>query len=303
MAASRCRRSCGAGTALPSDSVRSRGRSRSPSRTSAGWWVGRVKCRVLRMGVRCGVEPGGWSPVRQPVQHDALPAAFGVFSVVVAAEQGEVVDVGGAAVGPVGDVVSLALARGPVTAGEGTAAVSGGQGDGLAGGGDPGGPAEVERDALGGARSAGSAALVAVRRASPTGISVPCSLTASPWRSRSWASSMCQTVAAGVPPQAGRSPELSTALRTSPNASCIRTWCGRASRLPGTSTTPPSPGPSPALVRLGRPIGVRLSRRWVGGGGGGGGFGPGVQDDPGGFAGFLVQVGLQGEPGLPAFLP
>ena len=46
---------------------------------------------------------------------------------------------------------------------------------------------------------------------------------------------MCQTMAAGVPPQAGRSPVLRMALRTSPNASCIRTSCGRASRLPGTS--------------------------------------------------------------------
>ena len=70
---------------------------------------------------------------------------------------------------------------------------------------------------------------------------------------------MCQMVAAGVPPQAGRSPEFSTALRTSPNASCIRTWCGRASRLPGTSTTPPRPARLRTRRRAGRAVGPSAS--------------------------------------------
>ena len=52
-----------------------------------------------------GVEPGGWFPVRDAVEHDAGPALFVEFSVVVAAEQCEAVDVSASAVLPGGDVV------------------------------------------------------------------------------------------------------------------------------------------------------------------------------------------------------
>jgi hypothetical protein len=55
--------------------------------------------------------------------------------VVVAAEQDEVVQVGGSAVGPVDDVVGDAPGGWAGAAGEGAAAVSGGEGGELGGGG------------------------------------------------------------------------------------------------------------------------------------------------------------------------
>jgi hypothetical protein len=50
------------------------------------------------------------------------------LSVVVAAEEGEVVEVGGAAVGPVFEVVGVAPAGWAVAAGEGAAVVAGDEG-------------------------------------------------------------------------------------------------------------------------------------------------------------------------------
>ena len=61
------------------------------------------------------------------------------------AEEGEVGQVGGAAVQPGDQVVALAPGQGPVTVGEDTAAVADGQGAGLGGGADPAGPAHLQR--------------------------------------------------------------------------------------------------------------------------------------------------------------
>jgi hypothetical protein len=65
------------------------------------------------------------------VDHGAGPALFGVFAVVVAAEQGAVVDRGWSAVGVAGDVVGLAPAGRGGAPGEAAAAVAGGDRESL----------------------------------------------------------------------------------------------------------------------------------------------------------------------------
>ena len=57
-----------------------------------------------------------------------LPAALVDGPVVGSAEQGEVVEVGGAAMEPVAEVVGFAPAQGSLAVGEDTAAVADGQG-------------------------------------------------------------------------------------------------------------------------------------------------------------------------------
>ena len=64
--------------------------------------------------------------------------------VVAAAEQGEVVQVGGSAAGPVVEVVGVAPVVGPVTAGEDASAVAVDEGAALGGGDDAGAASEVE---------------------------------------------------------------------------------------------------------------------------------------------------------------
>ena len=63
---------------------------------------------------------------------------------VAATEQGEVVEVGGSAAGPVVQVVGVGPRGGPVAAGEDAAAVAVCQGAALGGGDDAAAPAEVE---------------------------------------------------------------------------------------------------------------------------------------------------------------
>jgi len=60
------------------------------------------------------------------------------------AHQGQVPEVGGAAVDPVPPMMALAPGQGPITAGEDAAAVADGQGAPLGWGDGPGGPAEVQ---------------------------------------------------------------------------------------------------------------------------------------------------------------
>jgi hypothetical protein len=94
-----------------------------------GWllvWVVEVAAGSL-----LGVEGGWWDEVGVLVGAEAdLPAAVGVVdeSVVVAAEQDEVVQGGGTAVGPGGDVVGVGEAWWAVAVGEGAAAVADVQG-------------------------------------------------------------------------------------------------------------------------------------------------------------------------------
>ena len=191
--------------------------------------------------------------------------------------------------------------RGPVTAGEGTAPVPGGQGDGLAGGGDPGGPAEVERDALAVLDQHVQLALVAASEGVPDRDQGAVLGDREPVP-------VAQLVVSDVPDDRGRGAaaggqvpgvedgfEDVTERVVHPHL--VRAFVPAARHLHYC----PSPHPSSLGWSGGRPI--RARRVASGGGYGGGGFGPGVQHDPGGFAGFLVQVGLQGVPGLPAFLP
>jgi hypothetical protein len=70
------------------------------------------------------------------------------MGVVVAAEQGQVVEVGAAAVDPVENVVPVAPGGRVGAAGEGAAGVPGNEGHGLSFGGEPLGSAECERDAV-----------------------------------------------------------------------------------------------------------------------------------------------------------
>src|SRR4051812_12597764 len=59
-----------------------------------------------------GVCPGGWSCPGDAVDHLDVPGSFGDFDVVSWAGEDEVVDVGGSAVGPGGDVVDFAEVAG-----------------------------------------------------------------------------------------------------------------------------------------------------------------------------------------------
>ena len=73
------------------------------------------------------------------------PAALVDGSVVGSAQQGQVGQVGGAAMDPVAQVVGLAPGQGAGTVGEDAAAVADGQGGALGGLDDPGGPADLQR--------------------------------------------------------------------------------------------------------------------------------------------------------------
>ena len=93
---------------------------------------------------------GGQPPVGVAGQP---PAALMDRAMMGAAEQGQVVEVGGAAMEPVSEVVGFAPGRGPVAAGHHTAAVADDQGGALGGGDDPAGPADLQR--LGGGATQG----------------------------------------------------------------------------------------------------------------------------------------------------
>ena len=102
---------------------------------------------------------GGMSPMRwgggQPAVGAAgeLPAALMHGSVMGSAQQGQVGQVGGAAMEPVAHVVGFAPGQGPLAVGEDTAAVADGQGGALGGLDDPGGPSDLQ--GLGGGAAQG----------------------------------------------------------------------------------------------------------------------------------------------------
>ena len=81
---------------------------------------------------------GGQAPIRAA---DEPPAALMDRPMVGPAQQGQVLEVGGAAVQPVPQMMGLTPGQRPSTAGKPTAAVADGQGEALGGGDDPGGPA------------------------------------------------------------------------------------------------------------------------------------------------------------------
>jgi hypothetical protein len=92
-----------------------------------------------------GPDPG------QPVGGDDFPVAVAVVDLVVVAgaEQGQVGQVGGSAVGPGSGVVHVAVFAGGQAAGDEAAAVAGEQGAALGGAGVAGGAAQVEHGAVG----------------------------------------------------------------------------------------------------------------------------------------------------------
>jgi hypothetical protein len=74
--------------------------------------------RWLNQGLLLSVVPAGWDPFGEAVGDLAGPAAGGEPGVVVAAEQGQVVQIGGAAIYPFPDVMPVALSRRMCTAGD-----------------------------------------------------------------------------------------------------------------------------------------------------------------------------------------
>ena len=93
------------------------------------------------------------------------PAALMDRSMVGSAQQGQVGQVGGAAVEPVAQMMGFAPGQRPVTVGEDTAAVADGQGGPLGGLDDPGGPPDLQWLGGGPARIGGSRATAARSRA------------------------------------------------------------------------------------------------------------------------------------------
>jgi hypothetical protein len=91
------------------------------------------------------VDPPRWCPFGYPVGVDAaVPAFGGEVVMVVAAEQGQVVQISLPAVDPGHNVMAFGPFWWGVAAGEGASDISGDQGDGLAAAGDAAGPAESQ---------------------------------------------------------------------------------------------------------------------------------------------------------------
>jgi hypothetical protein len=78
---------------------------------------------------------------------DEPPAAVMDGPMMGPADQGQVVQVGGATLQPMPDVMGFTPGQRPATAGEDTTTVADGQGLALGGGDDSGGPAEVQGSA------------------------------------------------------------------------------------------------------------------------------------------------------------
>ena len=110
--------------------------------------VGRVDCPALPgLGDAGMSSPVGWlgrgggeAAVGAAGQ---LPAALMHGPVMDPAQQGQVGQVGGAAMQPMLEVMGLAPGQGPVAVGENTAAVTDGQGGALGRLDDPGGPSHL----------------------------------------------------------------------------------------------------------------------------------------------------------------
>src|SRR5215204_976374 len=128
---------------------------------AARLWTGKVLV-VSGSGVasRCplGVDPGWWQEFGVSVVADAdLPATVVDDSMVVPAEQDQIVHVSGSAIGPVDDVVGVAPVGGSGAAREGAAAIASGQRGPLAGADGAVFAADVERDGGGAGDDAGDA--------------------------------------------------------------------------------------------------------------------------------------------------
>ena len=117
--------------------------------------------RAFRIGRWCrSIHFGGIQTGRPSVLITALPAALGELVVVVGADQGQVGDVGVAAVVPGDHMMPFAPLGCHVAAGEGAAGVAGDQREGLGGARDPAGPVQVEDRPLGALEAEGDVGLV-----------------------------------------------------------------------------------------------------------------------------------------------
>src|SRR5215217_3819150 len=106
----------------------------------------------MMVGVACGppsgggalssLAGGGGDPAVGATGQ--LPAALMDAPVMGSAHQGQVVQVGGAAVDPVPQMMGVTPGQGPVTVGEDTATVADGQGGALGWGDDPGRPSDLQ---------------------------------------------------------------------------------------------------------------------------------------------------------------
>jgi hypothetical protein len=129
---------CAAGAARLAAPVA--GSDRDPlSSMSMGW----------RSPIRWG---GGEAPIRSAGQP---PPTLMDRPVVVSAQQGEIGQVGGAAIEPVNQMMTVAPGQGPGAVGEDTTAVADGEGVALSGGDDPAGPPDVQGLAGGAAQDRG----------------------------------------------------------------------------------------------------------------------------------------------------
>jgi hypothetical protein len=84
-----------------------------------GWFQRLGVVEGVADGFLFGVAVGGWDPVGDAVDHGGDPALVGGLVVVPVAGDGQAVEVGVIAVGPVVDVVDLGLGGGLVAAGPG----------------------------------------------------------------------------------------------------------------------------------------------------------------------------------------
>ena len=90
--------------------------------------LGGVVVGGVELGSLVGVDPGWGDDPGGAVAHGEVPDALVVGGVVAGAEQGQVVEVGGAAVAPMDEVVGVAAVRGYAAAGDDAASVAGGTG-------------------------------------------------------------------------------------------------------------------------------------------------------------------------------
>ena len=215
---------------------RLRGRDRvaavGVSGCQTGWAHGGHGCGA---GFAAGRSIGAGS-IRHTVDKADRPSTSGVFAVMKTADQGCVVEVSGAAVGPRDHVVGFAPAGRAVAAGEGAAPVPGGQRMSLGGAGDPASPAEVKD---GPARVEDGRICASAARRSAAGMDKlpPWLVVTSPVRASSSSTAMVSSTVAGVPPASGRLPERRSRRPAFSSASCRRCPGVRVSGSPSSAGT------------------------------------------------------------------
>jgi hypothetical protein len=152
--------------------------------------------RAVASSGRGGMSPVGWGMSAGPMRWGGgeppigaagqLPAALMDRPVVLAAQRGQVGQVGGAALLPGHQVVALAPGQGPGTVREDTATVAHRQGAALGGGDDPAGPSHIQRLAGAPPGSGATGAMAAWSRAAKLPSSPDSSARCGAWCSLGW---------------------------------------------------------------------------------------------------------------------